>query len=380
MTVLVRPERPPALEEGAQGPALTVSTIADEAGLAGLRADWDALAAQATAPSPFLGWDWCRLWWRHLGPGRGMRVGVVTHRGQVVGIAPLHVRRFGPVRMMLPFGWPDGLTEQMEVLCAPRHREQVLEALRSWLLRRRWTASLIPGLTPAEVRDGWPGQRLAGEVHFEHRALPATWDELVPTLNKSMRDNVKYYPRLMVRSGFGFELRVAESAAEVRAALPTLFRLHTARALSPVGEFHRDKLQEPRRRAFMEEMAAGLAARGEAKLGLLEVNGATIAAQMWLETGGTMFLYYSGYDPAWSKYSVAMVTTSEIMKHGMARGLRRVEFLRGTKQFKTRWDTEQRTQTDLLWVRSRWLLPCVSAARDARGRLRRLLWARRRAL
>ena len=38
-------------------------------------------------------------------------------------------------------------------------------------------------------------------VSYEVRHLPGSWAQFVKGLNKSMRDNVKYYPRLLAREG-----------------------------------------------------------------------------------------------------------------------------------------------------------------------------------
>ncbi len=106
------------------------------------------------------------------------------------------------------------------------------------------------------------------------------------------------------------------------------------------------------------------------KIGLLQVDGADVAAQLWFERHGTIFLHYSGYDPEWARFSVAMVLTSEIIRTGVEPGIRRVEFLRGSKQFKTRWNTEQRMQTDVYYVRHPWLLPMFHRLRSVRRKLR----------
>jgi CelD/BcsL family acetyltransferase involved in cellulose biosynthesis len=139
------------------------------------------------------------------------------------------------------------------------------------------------------------------------------------------------------------------------------------------GVAHKDYLEREDHRSFLNEVGPRLAARGEMKVGLLEVGDEVVAAQIWLEESKTLFLYYSGYKPEWSKYSVAMITTSEILKNGIGRGLDRVEFLRGTGQFKTRWDTHQRTQLEVTWAsHARSIRALLGSYRSARQLLRRL--------
>jgi CelD/BcsL family acetyltransferase involved in cellulose biosynthesis len=349
-------------------PGIKLDVVSKTSELLALEADWDRLVDSMEVPSPFLSSDWNRTWWDTFGRGKQARVAVLSEAGRVVGIAPFYRVRYGPVRPLVPFGWPDRLTEQMEPIIPEPGRNTLNHALREWLLKEH-TMGLAAGLDrPTAVSFG--EQALRDDVYFDWRPLPPTWDELLDGLHRSMRGNIRYYPRLLERSGHKLAFRVADDVAGVRAALPTLFALHTARANAPTGERHRDRLSEPIRREFLQRLAAVLPVQGAMKVGILAVDGVDVAAQLWFERNGAIFLHYSGYEPEWSKFSVAMVVTSEIIRTGIERGMRRVEFLRGSKQFKTRWNTEQRMQTDVYYVRHPWLLPMFHRLRSVRRTLR----------
>jgi CelD/BcsL family acetyltransferase involved in cellulose biosynthesis len=297
-----------------------------------------------------------------------MRVAVLRDEDQIVGIAPYYRVGFGPVHALVPFGWPDRLTEQMEPIIPEAGGNLLHSALTEWLLKEH-TMGLTAGLGRSTAQR-FGNQALSEDVYFDWRLLPRSWDELLDGLHRSMRGNIRYYPRLLERNGHKLAFRVADEATDVRASLPILFGLHTARANAPTGERHRDRLKEPVRREFLDRLAAVLPNQGAMKIGILQVDGTDVAAQLWFERNGTIFLHYSGYDPEWAKFSVAMVVTSEIIRTGIERGLRRVEFLRGSKQFKTRWNTEQRIQTDVYYVRQPWLLPMFHRVRSLRRKLR----------
>ncbi len=347
---------------------LTLDVVSKATDFNALHADWERLVDRMEVPSPFLSWDWNRIWWGTFGRGRQMRVAVLREEGQVVGIAPFYRMRYGPVRLLVPFGWPDRLTEQMEPLIPAPGRDRLNHVLSEWLVKEH-ALGLAPGLdrTTAQLF----GERAVREdVYFDWRSLPPRWAELLDGLHRSMRGNIRYYPRLLERGGHTLAFRVADDVGAVRAALPTLFDLHTARANAPTGERHRDRLAEPTRREFLQRLAAVLPQSGAMKVGILRVDSADVAAQLWFERNGTIFLHYSGYEPEWSRFSVAMVVTSEILRTGVERGMRRVEFLRGSKQFKTRWNTEQRMQTDVYYVRNPLLLPMFHRLRSLRRKLR----------
>jgi len=360
------------LETGQAWESMETSVITTEQGFVSLHSEWDSLADTLDLPSPFHSWDWNYVWWKHF--GRRPHLVVFRSDGRLVGLAQLQERRHGWVTSLVPIGWGNLLTEQLELLFPRAQRPRLMAALRGHLAESRWGWVGLSGLEDGDLAEGLDGLGVASTVNmpFEYRELPATWDEMVRGLNRSMRGNVKYYPRLMLREGLPFELRFAESAADVSAALPTIYRLHSARAATQDGVTHKDYLERADHRAFLDEVAPILAARGEMKVALLEVRGQVIAGQVWLESDRTIFLYYSGYLPEWSRFSVAMITTSEILKYGIARGKDRVEFLRGTGHFKTRWDTCRRYQLEMTWARrARTLRVLLDSYRGGRQVLRR---------
>jgi CelD/BcsL family acetyltransferase involved in cellulose biosynthesis len=358
--------------------SLEMSVVSSEEGLCGLQTEWDGLVDRLDLPSPFHTWDWNYIWWKHFGSRSRPHIVVFRADGRLVGLAQLRERRHGgSVTSVVPIGWGNLLTEQLELLFPGSERKRLMSELRRYLSNSSWSWIGLSGLEETDLGEGWAGCGIVSrvEIPFEYRDLPSTWEDLVRGLNRSMRSNVKYYPKLMLRSGCPFELRVAESPREVAAALPDVYRLHSARAAVDEGVTHKDYLEREDHRAFLNEVGPLLAARGEMKVGLLEVRGEVVAAQIWLERSKTMFLYYSGYVPEWSRYSVAMVTTSAILRHGIERGLDRVEFLRGTGQFKTRWDTSRRTQLEVTFARHtktvKALLASRHGARDVLRRVRR---------
>jgi CelD/BcsL family acetyltransferase involved in cellulose biosynthesis len=304
------------------------------------------------AVSPFQSWEWNRVWWKRFGGRDQLEILVFGRAGRVEGIAPYYRRNHGLGRWglasLVPIGGghdtKHGLTDQWELLFPTRSRVQLFEAFASWLRQARWSAILIPGLVDADRLPGWLADRVVtkGGLPQQSRPLPDTWEAFVSCLNKSMRDNVKYYAGRLARHGHNYSYEVASTPDAVLRALPVLLRLHRQRAQRETRIRHGDRFAFPGRPEFMAEVAPLLAARGELRIYQLKIKGETVAAEMWLEHGETMFAYCSGYVPGWAPYSVAMLNTGEALKDGIQRGVRSLNLLGGVGQFKERWGTQPR--------------------------------------
>jgi glycosyltransferase involved in cell wall biosynthesis/CelD/BcsL family acetyltransferase involved in cellulose biosynthesis len=367
---------------------LEVAVIDTAGGFAGLRQQWNLLADEMDPPSPFHSWEWAHAWWRHLAlraDGRVSTPMIVTfrRRGDLVGLAPFYRRPVGPrplgVTFLLPIGWERGgdwgVTEQLEPLLPACHRSELIDALAGWLRTSRWSMAVVPGLQRSDVLPQWLASHAivrGAEQPYLYRELPASWDDLVRDLNKSMRDNIKYYPRLVSRHGYSTTFTVASSPDDVATALPVLYRLHQARARARTRVAHRDHFAPPARRSFFEEVASTLAARGLIKIGVLRIDEDPVAAQMWFENRGAMFLYYSGYAPVWSRYSVAFIATVEAIKSAMGRGATQLEFLAGRGHFKERWEPSERLRFNLTLAAGPGLPRHIFAAPAVRRVIRRL--------
>lgn len=334
-------------------------------------------------PSPFQSWEWHRAWWRHFSVSRVDRLNLILFRrsGDLVGLASMKARtRFGFTELS-PLGWRDRLTEYSVLMFPEDEKTILLQELWTWLKAHRWTWTCIPQLGQGIALPATAGSYLVSSetIVFEHLNLPASWEALDRGLNQSMRSNVRYYPRLMARERHPHSFEIARTADEVTAALPVLWTLHSARAAARTKIRHHDYMKPPARRAFLAEVLPLLASRGEASIGLLKVDGAIVGAQLWLERDRAIFLYYSGFDPAWSRYSVAMVATAEIFKDAISRGIDRVEFLRGANHFKSRWGTEARVETESVLARHRRLVRARETYLQKKKKLRRRvgrLWTR----
>jgi hypothetical protein len=61
-----------------------------------------------------------------------------------------------------------------------------------------------------------------------------------------------------------------------------------------------------------------------------------VATRIGFVVGRSLYLYYSGFDPRWSKYSVMTTTVVEAIKYAIGEGLNALNLSPGTDVSKTR--------------------------------------------
>jgi CelD/BcsL family acetyltransferase involved in cellulose biosynthesis len=80
-----------------------------------------------------------------------------------------------------------------------------------------------------------------------------------------------------------------------------------------------------------------LAARGVVRIFLLKVRGCVVAVRIAFVVGEEIYLYYSGFDPRWARYSVSTTIVAESIKYAIEHRLKSANLSTGTDVSKTRW-------------------------------------------
>ena len=116
-----------------------------------------------------------------------------------------------------------------------------------------------------------------------------------------------------------------------------------------------------------------MAQRRQASIVMLEIRGAVVAAQAFLEAPGCVSVYYSGYDERWYRYSPLTIITAEMIKNAVERDVGRMDFPPGAVAWKSRWGTEE---SRILKETSLYSLRPAALARGVMRRLHRHLQER----
>jgi CelD/BcsL family acetyltransferase involved in cellulose biosynthesis len=328
------------------GERLRTEVLTEVAGLARLRAGWDALAV--AAGRPYCAPGWALSWWSAARPPEAeLRAVAVWDSDVLVGMAPCYVTRdrFGIATWRL---LADVTSSFVEPLAAPGRRVEagaaIARALRDadpdvdvlsmaavpqaggWaaLLRREW-AGWRPALAPVsttrapyiDVPDGGYDAWLSGR-------------------STKFRKSLRARHREFARAGGTF--RRAVTPDEVAAALDDFVRLHRDRWQDRGGS----SALSPAVVDMLHQVARSL---DPARLHLwtAEAGGTTVAAALFVAAGDEVHYWLGGFDQGWARYSPSLLVLVEAVRHTARSGYRRLSLGPGTGSYKYRVATGEET-------------------------------------
>jgi len=320
-----------------------------------LMAEWGALHSRISPNMPFTSPSWNVLWWKHHRKDRLFRrdelclIVVRDARNALIAVAPMVSTwrpSFGPLRLQMLrfFGNDPNVTEIRGLVCEPDHEVAALEAVRKFLQTEYPGADWVElGAVRQENSEKVQTRLLAGtrsskrEIDGYHLELPTTWEALRASRSRNIKESIRRCYNSLKRAGLTAQLRVIESPAETPEALETFHRLHSMRSRVTNTVYHGDVFQQENEREFLREYALDQAERGKLRIFQLLISGSVVATRVGFLNNDQIYLYYSGYDPAWSKYSVMTTLVVEAIKWSIEQRLAILHLSTGADVSKLRW-------------------------------------------
>lgn len=331
--------------------------VDDPARFAAIRGEWTELLQNSDSDNLFLTWEWLHTWWRHLGAGRKLTILMLRSGRKLIALAPLVER---PRQLWSLHLWPsleflgsgDVGSDYLDVIVrrgaehdartafardwharalmlhlsrATNERSTVLQIMAD--LRRR-------GWTPRVARtDLCPFIPLAGE----------TWSSYLQKLGASHRYNFRRRMRNLERT-FRVDFSLATTEPQRRTAFETLTTLHDRRWRSRGGStaFHSDNLVK-----FHDDLTRVLLDRGWLRLFVLSLDDTPVAALYGVLYRRKFYFYQSGFDPAFARHSVGLVTMGLSIEHAIRDGAVEYDLLHGEEPYKFLWAQHTRGLTGL---------------------------------
>lgn len=335
--------------------AMTVELVHTTDGLQQLGSEWRGLEAEVGL-LPFVSWDWNVAWWRNLSRRRltscdRLFVLAMRRRGKLVGVAPLMLTerpsRGLRLRCLRYFGVDQNITEVTGPLCSLEDEAEFHEALLDYLFEHRgeWDCAILGGIratgdAPAIVARYATPVWLEDVIDFV-LPLPSSWQEFKATRSRNIKESLRKCVNSLRRDNLTPTFRVVTEGRELRQGLDVFLQLHAARAALHQTVIHDNVFADPASRTFLYELSDRYSAAGKIRLFSIEIEGCTVAARIALVAGSSLYLYYSGYDPAYAKYGVMTHVVARAIQYGIEHGFETINLSTGNDISKTRWSPAQ---------------------------------------
>src|ERR1700687_487681 len=372
--------------------ALSVSTLSTVDEVRSVEEEWVGLLGRAKPDLPFLWPEWVITWWEVFRQERpvirdSLQVKAVRREsGELVAIIPLMMTErpaVGPARARtIGFvGADEYLTEQQEPLVDRACESEVAAAVAADLRRNNswdWIAweglqregEIVKALM--RVMDVRWASSQAGNI----LRLSPSWAEFKVGLKRNIKESLRHCYNSLSREGLTPRLDVDVETDQIAKALEIFFDLHARRSQQPDGVAHPDRFADPTARRFLALVCSRFASRGIARVFTLRIGEVPVASRVAFLLPECLYLYYSGFNPDWGKYSVATTLVAEAIKYAIDLGYPRAHLSMGADTSKSRWGTEMPVFYRAMFVkprvRSRAAFGLYSWARTRTGLLDRM--------
>lgn len=330
--------------------ALVVTTLDGVSAFRNLEPSWRALERLPGSHNPFLAWEWVRPWVENV-IGDRVRTVVISDGDEVVALAPFCRRSYwllpGVRAVALQLAGPrefQHVFEAREVLAAPGRHADAFAAMRDQLLAApeadwvEFSAAESRAAAWDDVLSHIDSRRVdVSEVPMPILQLQETWPDLRSQLRRNIKESIRHSYNSLRRAGCSYTFSVAGDPTAATSCLDTFLRLHTLRSQVRDRVYHHDQFAPEQLRTFLRRAVEALMNAGRLEFCTVDIGGETVASRICLHADGRLYLYYSGFDPAWWRYGVMTLLVTERIKLAMDEGIRSINFSPGLDQSKERW-------------------------------------------
>ena len=285
-----------------------------------------------------LNWDnffvlppWLRVWQQVFAPEARSFFLAGWQEGRVIGVAPLMLE--GHTASII--GSPD-VCDYADFIVAPGKGTDLCVALIDELKQRKVEVLNLESVRPDSVvmtsmqqaakQRGCNISCTEDEITLE-RDLPATWEEYLQILNSKQRHEVRRKLRRLEEAGT-VNYRFIDDVASVPGFMDIFLRQFTE-SRTDKAAFMTAEMEK-----FFRSMANAIFEGGLLRLSVLELDNSPVATLIAFDYNDVIYLYNSGYDPAYSSLSVGVLSKALCIKDSIERGKKRFDFLKGDEQYK----------------------------------------------
>jgi Acetyltransferase (GNAT) domain len=335
---------------------MTLEILCGEAGFVALEPVWDRLLDSSATHSPFLAWDYVRLWWEECRADYQLSIGVVRDEAQqIIGIAPFviggdrgdsrqHLRHLG---FMNGIGEVQG--ERMDLL-VPAGREAEITPLLAAVISQTsgsWDVvrlNKVPEDSPnfpfllAEMQRVGVSAGVLNQSGCRCFDMKPNWEDFEKGIGGNFRRNIRRYWLGLFEK---FDTKIVVDMAP-SCAVDHFFRLHSMHWPDGVSSF----LRAPARRVH-EALIQKWLPTGRVLMPFILIDGEPVGSVYALCHQGEMLIYQLGWDKRYASISLGNMGVRAAITEAINRGLKVGDFLPGEYRYKREWSSRIRFVSDL---------------------------------
>lgn len=318
---------------------MQIDCYTDESGFQKLEGGWGELLSRNQRATVFQTLEWNRSWWDSFGDSKELLLlAIAGEGGLLAGLAPLYRTQSGDGRRLLQLVGGIDLSDYLDLIYYPGFEEPVCMALLDHLREnyKQWDVlefHNVPTESPTLELLSKAATELGLKITAEEEDvcprihLPSTWEEYLSTLSKKDRHELRRKMRKAGSAG-GDKRYVVGEGNNLSKEVEEFFRLH-GKSKKEKGEF----LGDGTRRFFLD-FTARFQRNGWLELSFLKIGGEMAASLLNFKYQERIYVYNSGFDPAFSSYSAGIAIIGHSIRAAIEEGYRNYDFLRGDEGYK----------------------------------------------
>jgi len=334
------------------GPGIAVERIADVPGFEALRDEWRELLQASDADCLFLTWEWLSTWWKHLAGDRRLVIFALRHGGRLVALAPfclrppsLSHRRPLPVLEFLGSGCVG--SDYLDLIVRRGYESEARQAFASALGNERlvldWTqlrrgSCAAAGVAADLIAKNWSVSEILTNTCPFISLAGMSWEAYLATLGAEHRYNFHRKWKRLNRN-YSVQFERADTEEQCRESINLVMELHNMRWRDRGGS---DAFDTPGLVAFHREFSQIALKRGWLRLYVLRLDRKPAACLYGFLYGGTFYFYQSGFDSAYGKESVGLVSMGLSIETAIEEGAEEYDLLHGDEEYKSHWSRQSR--------------------------------------
>ena len=293
---------------------------------------WDELAVSLSRPYSAPGW--LIPWYRHVAPsGSVVRVVVVRDERGIAALAPFYgVRRRGVWTYAVP---ATDMSAPVEPLVRADVRDEALRTVADALARVEPAPAIVelrsvPAGWTDRLRAAWPGSFVHARPAGAAPVAPVEADDAdawLKSRSSNFRQQMRRFRRRLGEAGA--EWRATEDPDRLTADVEELERLHR-------GRLERTDAFPAGATAMLAEAGRELLASGRFRLGLIEVDGKAVNAQLFVGAGDELSYWNGGFDDEYGQLRPSYVGLVDAVGAAIEGGYKRFDLGQGTQPYKSR--------------------------------------------